>query len=352
MKKISIIVEQEHNVITGGQKYDKFFIEQIRKVNDNVFVLTDKKIKYSNKIPSILYNIFYLFYFKKLIKSDIIIVNSRLYPRLFFFLLILNIFRKKSKKTFAFHHHYNFMVHTGIKSKAHKFFELSFLKMMSSLIIPSKYILNITRDILPKTKTEFIEIAFDKKENKSTPRHIKNLVFVGKIEKRKGLHLLIESLQFVKSKVKVDLIGSFNPEDKYYLSLIEQIKKSNLIHTIIFHGRLDEEKMKTVLKASSVFVFPTLHEGYGMVMMEAMSYGLPVIAFDNSSIPFVIKDNYNGIIVQNKNTTELANKIENIINDRILFQRLSINSKETYNNCRKSDDIIQDIDNFCKKYFK
>ncbi|AIM60220.1 hypothetical protein IX49_06685 [Cellulophaga lytica] len=353
MKKIYIIVEKEDNGITGGQKYDMFFVEEIKKKYEDVSVISDKNFSYLKKIPSFFYNIFYCIYLIKLVKSDIIIVNSRLYPRLFFFFILLNLFRGNKKKTFAFHHHYNFMVHKGVKSKIHKFFELNFLKMNSCLIIPSKYVLKLTSNLLPKTKTEFVEIAFENEKNELMPRHSNNLVYIGKIESRKGLHLLLESLQFLRSNVNVNLIGFFDPKDKYYLGLINQIRKSNLKnHKIIFHGRLSEEKMKTILNNSSLFVFPSLHEGYGMVMMEAMSYGLPIIAFNNSSIPFVIKDNYNGFIIENKNTSEFASKIDVLIRDEILFKRLSSNSKITYSNCRKSEDILSDIEEFHKKYFK
>lgn len=69
---------------------------------------------------------------------------------------------------------------------------------------------------------------------------------------------------------------------------------------VTFVGRISDEELKSYYSRAYCFVFPSLLEGYGMVLIEAMSYGLPVIAFDNSAIPFTVKNDRNGILVRIK----------------------------------------------------
>lgn len=346
MKKITVIVEKENQPITGGQKYDAYFINELKNIDNTVNVISDVEFRKYSFYPFFLYNIRYIKFWKILSSSDIIIINSRLYPRLFFFILFFKNFIKKNIKIFAFHHHYNFMVHEGFKRKIHKYFEITFLKKMYCLIIPSKYVLEITKELLPSMRTKLIELAFENKSLKIPELNKNELVFIGKIEHRKGLHLLLESLKHLNLEFKINLVGYYNPQDPYYIKLKQTIDSLGLQKRIIFHGRLDDTKMAKILSRSSVFVFPSLHEGYGMVMREAMAYGLPIVAFNNSSIPFVVKDNFNGLIAENKNVSDFAKKISRLLTDKEYLKTLSNNSLKTYELSRKHDELDYDIKQF------
>ena len=83
-----------------------------------------------------------------------------------------------------------------------------------------------------------------------------------------------------------------------------------------------------------------------MVIMEAMSYGIPVIAFDNTAMPFIIKHDYNGFLVKNKDLPDFKIKIENVLNNVSLREKLSKGASETFANSRRPPEFIKDINNF------
>ena len=86
-----------------------------------------------------------------------------------------------------------------------------------------------------------------------------------------------------------------------------------------------------------------------MVIIEAMSYGIPVIAFDNSAMPYTIKNGYNGLLIKNKNIHELADRMQTVFIDKNLREKLSIGALETYNRARSLNDLDKDISLFIKQ---
>ena len=127
------------------------------------------------------------------------------------------------------------------------------------------------------------------------------------------------------------------------------IKKYKLDNNVIFHGRVDDEIKETLLSNASMFVFPTLNEGFGMVIIEAMGHGLPVVAFNNSAIPYTVKDNWNGVLVNNKDSLDLANKIAELINNKQLLKKLGDNAYKTYQQSNTIEGFCRDSRIFFEK---
>jgi len=83
-----------------------------------------------------------------------------------------------------------------------------------------------------------------------------------------------------------------------------------------------------------------------MVLVEAMSYGLPVIAFDNSAVPYTVKDGLNGLLVKNNSVEDLKHAMKRLLVDEGLRNRLSIGALEYYKTTRIYEDWNRDIDKF------
>jgi len=87
-----------------------------------------------------------------------------------------------------------------------------------------------------------------------------------------------------------------------------------------------------------VFVLSTHYEGHPLVLLEAMSFGIPIVATRISSIPEVIIDGVNGLLVNPRDSLDLAQAINNILTDKLLYLRLSAAAIETYKNQQTVDD--------------
>ncbi len=176
----------------------------------------------------------------------------------------------------------------------------------------------------------------------------KELLYVGAISTGKGIHLLIDALNTIKRKgiaFNCIIAGAEN-SSKYYRFINNKIKKYKLENYISFTGFLQENKLSAYYNNADIFVFPSLLESYGMVLLEAMSSGLPVVAFNNSAMPYTIKDGINGLLCKNKDVGDFAYNLEKLLKDDNLYKKLSNGALQTFTHTKKMTDMYHDIDKF------
>ena len=187
-----------------------------------------------------------------------------------------------------------------------------------------------------------------KKYNEKIKKSLtKNVLFASRLLVHKGIVEFINAAELVKKKHKkinfvvAGEIDSTNPSfiDK---NLIEKYKKKKIIKYVGYY-----KNIKKLFKKSSILVLPSYREGTPKVIIEALSYGLPVIASNISGCKTVIKNNYNGILVPIKNSKVLANKIVKLLFDKKLRSSFVKNGKLT---AKKELDINLVIDKHLKIY--
>ena len=345
-----IFFAKENLSLTGGNLYDTLLYQTIQQETNFTVEYCEPKIYKSGfAFKKLITPFLELKWWNKLKKNDIYFWNSVDAYHCFLVVSCIKLFLT-NKKVCVIHHHYKFVEMSGIKKIIFKFFEINFLRMASFIIIPSPYILSQTQKFLPKNKISYLELAFEDTHIDLQEVCVKSgqMLFVGNIEHRKGLHLLLDSLHVLKvegHQFIVNILGSVI-DPKYYENLLLKVKEYALEENVFFRGRVSNEEKWNYLKTSDIFVFPSLLEGYGIVIMEAMSYGLPVVAFNNSAIPFTVKDGYNGLLVDNKNVQGLKNTLSKILNDSSLRETLSVGAFETFSNSRRTSHFIKDIKNF------
>ncbi|WMW81076.1 glycosyltransferase [Undibacterium cyanobacteriorum] len=114
-----------------------------------------------------------------------------------------------------------------------------------------------------------------------------NLLFVGRICENKNQLELIETVSHLKSfsdsTVRLVLAGDITSAS-YQARLVEEVEKRGLKENVIFTGKISEEELAALYRQCDVFVCLSEHEGFGMPLIEAMHFGLPVVARKSSSI--------------------------------------------------------------------
>jgi len=167
---------------------------------------------------------------------------------------------------------------------------------------------------------------------KFTEDHTKIVLFVGRLVELKGVEYLIRSLVEIK-KIDLHLIiaGDGSLKNK-----LEKLTSSlDLENNVTFFGRADKQELGLLHSISDVFVCPSIidsqgaTEGLGLVIPEAMKSGLPVVASAVGGIPDTVKNEVNGLLVEEKNPKAIANAIERILSDEELKKKIIENSKET-----------------------
>jgi glycosyltransferase involved in cell wall biosynthesis len=196
---------------------------------------------------------------------------------------------------------------------------------MYKIIIPSPYAKALTEKLLPNKPISYIEIGFDHR-TEEIKREINNIfLFVGTLEPRKGIqHILDVAAIFKERGIKANFRIVGNQKYKEYVNMLKNFAiKENLQESVTFIGRLNDDELEAEYKNASFFLFPSLHEGYGMVLVEAMSYCLPVVAFDNSAMPYTITDGKNGLLAKNMNSNDLAEKAISLINNKEQYSNIA-----------------------------
>lgn len=176
------------------------------------------------------------------------------------------------------------------------------IKLADFIICPSNYIKATTTEYYPSKKIEIIPYGCPKTNKKDyiISKPIK-ILYVGNLSQSKGLSYLFNAVDKLKGKFKLTIIGDgILNSDKYKHIL----KKYNYI------GKLPHNKILEMMHNSDIFIFPTLSDGFGMVITEAMSQGTPVITTYNSAGKDIIKNGINGwlIPIQNANSIYLLLK--------------------------------------------
>tara|TARA_B100000767_G_scaffold65978_1_gene62366 strand:- start:6594 stop:7739 length:1146 start_codon:yes stop_codon:yes gene_type:complete len=146
--------------------------------------------------------------------------------------------------------------------------------------------------------------------------------------KQKSLDFLILSFaKFSKKNLncKLLLVGD-GPERK---KLIQISKRLNIYKKIIWIKF--SENIKEILTLSDAFVLPSKYEGFGIVFLEAMLTNTPIISTNVSAIPEIIKNNYNGILIEPNNINQMVLALKKIQNKR-LVKKFNINSKKLLSN--------------------
>lgn len=134
-------------------------------------------------------------------------------------------------------------------------------------------------------------------ENIPASLELSDVIFLGRLIKDKNVGILIKAIFLVKKEInnlKCLIIGE-GPEKQNLIRLAEEL---NLENNVIFKDFLEYEKVIANLKASKVFVFPSTREGFGIVVIEAMACGLPVITVEHpmNAACGLIRNSQNGFI--------------------------------------------------------
>lgn len=152
------------------------------------------------------------------------------------------------------------------------------------------------------------------------------LISVGRLEEQKGYDILINicsKLLFKYPEWKLKIFGEGNLKEELQF----QIEKLNLKNQILLMGTTD--KIEQEYLNSDIYIMSSRFEGFGMVLIEAMNMGLPLISFDCPSGPSdIIEDGVNGFLIKNFNKKEIQEKIELLIKNENLRREMSINGKE------------------------
>lgn len=242
-----------------------------------------------------------------------IIISTRLY-----FTKILNKYRNSDAITIAEEHVY----HHENRRYIHKLDKA--LKNIDYLIPASKYLTNDYKEKLKtKINIKYIPLTINYFPEKPSKMKKNNIIAVGRLETEKGFEDLITiMLKVVKTNknIKLTIIGDGSQRN----TIEKKIKNFNLEKNITITGYLTQEELKKYYSSASLLINTSYEESFGLVLIEAASYGIPSIAFSSALGAKEIINNKYGIIVDNRDLNKMSEDIINYTNGKIKFDCDSI----------------------------
>ena len=168
----------------------------------------------------------------------------------------------------------------------------------------------------------------EKRANRDGPLE---LLFVGNLTPHKGLHILLTALtQLPLSEWRLTVIGRLDMAPSYVVSIERQISQAGLAAHVTLLGARSHAQIAQHLTQSQLFVMPSLYEAFGMVYLEALGFGLPVIATTAGAAHEMITDQKNGLLVPPNDPTALALAIRTLNRERQRLAEMSLAAYARY----------------------
>jgi glycosyltransferase involved in cell wall biosynthesis len=169
----------------------------------------------------------------------------------------------------------------------------------------------------------------------------KVVLFVGRLLPVKGLNYLIEAAKYAETRPTVVIIGDEAPGYAGCKeSLIQQVKRLGLEEQVLFLGRFAREDLEAAYEAADLFVLPSLGEGLPMALLEAMAHGNCVLATEVPGNRDVIRDGWNGALVEARNPADLAHKIDALLGDNDWRANLGAQARRDVEQNYRADSVI------------
>jgi glycosyltransferase involved in cell wall biosynthesis len=163
------------------------------------------------------------------------------------------------------------------------------------------------------------------------------LLFLANVTPLKGLHVLLDALaKLPRGACTLVVVGSLSVDAAYAAQM--QQRAASLETPIAFHGILDEQPLADLLRRSDVLVVPSFWEGFGIVYLEGMAFGLPAIGTTAGAIPQMINHGENGYMIPPGASDALASLLAGLASDRQLLARMSANALEHFSTCPTWDE--------------
>ncbi len=155
------------------------------------------------------------------------------------------------------------------------------------------------------------------------------LLFVGRISRLKQIEIAIEALYYLKKTTfenpKLTVVGPISDLD-YFTELKTLISKLNIVNNVEFIGSVPHEQLISFYQNCDVLLLPSQHESFGMVMTEAMSCGVPVVALKGAGGPDeIITSQVDGLLTSPENYAEA---VHNLVSDAEMLQSMKKNARE------------------------
>ena len=330
--RVGLVIYESLESLSGGYLYDRRLVRTLREAGDEVEIISLPWRRYRRHIlhnlrPSL----------EKRLRHgrfDILLQDELNHPSLY--LINERLRRRSSTPIISIVHHLRSSErHPERQQALCRRLERRYLRSVDGFVFNSATTCHATESLAGISRSYVIappaadHVGRGMDEEQVSGRTRKNgplrLVFAGNIIPRKGLHTLLAALALLPGDDwRLAIAGDPAVNPVYSSHLRQQAGHPSLADKVVWHGRVADEALWELMAGSDLLVVPSSYEGFGIVYLEGMAFGLPAVATTAGAAREVITDGVNGCLVAPDDAAELARRLQPLLRDRALLRRMSL----------------------------
>ena len=351
--RIGLIIYGSLDALTGGFLYDRKLVERLRKAGHTVDVIALPWRSYTahlldNLRPKL---------FERLRRSrfDVLLQDELNHPSLF--LLNQHLKLQASYPIVSIVHHLRSSEqHPAPLRSLYRRVEAQYLRRVDAFIYNSQTTKWVVESLLGASPAHIVAVPSGSRFEGVPPAFIADragedrplrIVFLGNLIPRKGLDALLDALgRLPPDAARLVVIGDGTVNPGYTRAILRQIDALNLGPRVKLTGALSDPELSGQLAAADVLAVPSRYEGFGIVYLEGMAFGLPAIGTTSGAAWEIITPGVDGFLVSPDNANELAQRLRLLASDRERLRAMSLAARDRFEAHPTWDDTTARIETF------
>lgn len=326
--KIGFVIYGSLDTVSGGYLYDRKLVEYLRAHGDTVEIIS---LPWRNYAAHLLDNL----HFRLPSGFDLIIQDELNHPSLLF----ANRQPHPCPVISLVHHLRSSELRPRWQNDLYRIVEKKYLRSVDGFIFNSSTTEQEVTTLVRNDKSSIIAYPPTDRfgdgmiEREITERATRDefcIIFLGNVISRKGLHTLLKAIKGLDLNIHVDVIGGMTSEPLYANDMARYVYSQGLDSRVAFHSSLDNEPLIEKLRNAHIMVVPSSYEGFGIVYLEGMCFGLPAIGTTSGAASEIITHGKDGYLIEPDDEKALANHIAELATNRDLLFKLSSNALMRY----------------------
>lgn len=158
-----------------------------------------------------------------------------------------------------------------------------------------------------------------------------SLLFIGNIIRRKGLHVLLRALgELRREGWRLRVVGRLDVDKDYVQQMVDLSRRLGIAERVAFLGLWRDEALRKELQESDVLVVPSQYEGFGIVYLEGMSFGLPCLATTSGAAGEMINNEVEGFLIPPNDWRALSVKIMELMENPSRLLQMSLSARRRF----------------------
>lgn len=326
--KIGLVIYGSLGTLSGGYFYDRKLVEYLRAQGDSVEIISLPWRNYPAHLGD-------NFTFRLPPGYDLLIQDELNHPSL----IGANLRRHTAPVISLVHHLRCCEERPGWQNALYRVIERRYLRSVDGFIFNSQTTQNVVTGLAGTGKPGLVAypptdrfgpgLSAPEVSARAASSGPLRLLFLGNLIARKGLHTLLDALSVLQQSggppCALDVVGALHMDPGYARAM-----QARAAANVTFHGALDDARLIEKMRQAHLLVVPSSYEGFGIVYLEGMAFGLPAIGTRAGAAAEIIRTGQDGFLIPPGDAPGLAAHLARLASDRALLERMSLSALKRF----------------------